>query len=57
MSGIFCSSRGGPSTAFRGKELTLAAHKTFDSRLTAATSRQHSVQAWFALRERQGKVH
>ena len=36
--------------------LTQSAHETFVSRLSMVTSRKHSVQIWFALRERQGKT-
>ena len=31
------------------RELTHSAHETFDSRESAVTSRQHSVQSWFTL--------
>ena len=40
---------------WEGAELAQAAHQTFDGRVKAVTSRQHSVWAWFALRERHGK--
>ena len=34
---------------WEGEELTQAAHKTFDSRASAVTSRQHSVLVSFVL--------
>ena len=39
----------------KGDGLTQTARETFDSRVRAVTSRQHSVLVRFALRERQGK--
>ena len=37
-------------------ELTQTAHETFDSRVSAVTSRQHLVLIWFGLQEQQGKT-
>ena len=36
--------------------LTQTAHETFESHGSAVTSRQHSAQIWFALREQHGKA-
>ena len=37
--------RDGLTSALEGEELTQAAHETFNHRITAVTSRQHSVQS------------
>ena len=39
-----------------GDELTPTAQETFDSRVRAVTSRQHSVLVWFVLQEQHGKT-
>ena len=44
-----------PPRPWEQGELTRTAHATCDGRVTAATSRQHSVQAGSALREWQGQ--
>ena len=46
-----------PPKPWEGEGLTQRAFETFDNRVRAVTSRQRSVLAWFALRERHGKVH
>ena len=40
----------------RGDEVAQTAQDTFNGRIGAVTSRQHSELGWFALRERRGKA-
>ena len=54
---VVCQPRSPPRPCKGGGELTQAAHETFDSHVTAETSRQHLVQACFVLREQQGNEH
>ena len=41
---------------WKREELARTAHDKFNSRTCPATSRQHSVLVWFALREQQGQA-
>ena len=43
------------SEPWEGDELPQTAQETFDSRIRAVTSREHSELVWFARREQQGK--
>ena len=42
--------------SWEGGDLTQTAQETFDGRIRAVISRQHSRLVWFALQERHGKT-